>query len=442
MMLTAKKCNSNKLPVTCADILVPNENIDRGLFAVVACDQFTQDLEYWKHVYEKRENVPSAAHLMLPEVYLNDGQEVIDRRIASINDNMRAYIEGGVFYEYKNTMILTRRTFADGRTRTGLIAAIDLEQYDFTPGSGSLVRATEATVLERIPPRVRIRRNSPLEMPHIMILIDDPDNTVIEPVDMAENDPNKAIYDFDLNEGGGHLQGFVLFRESRKNVLKALKALGNRQVFRKKYGLPSKTPVLLLAVGDGNHSLASAKALYEETKLPSHRYALAEIVNIHSPGLVFEPIHRILINVDPAQVEQSAFSYFGRDIVMRDGTLSKEDTDINGRGSEVFRIRFSANNIDRVWSISASRHLLAAGAIQDFIDAYLRSHPGSAVDYIHGEEEALAFGKRQNSCAFILDAMPKSDLFKSVIKNGALPRKTFSMGNAEEKRYYFECRKL
>ena len=433
MMLTAKKCNSNKLPVTCADILVPNENIDRGRFATVACDQFTQDREYWENVYALRDGVPSAAHIMLPEVYLNDGQEEIDRRIASINDNMRAYIEDGVFDEYKNTMILTRRTFTDGRTRTGLIAAIDLEQYDFTPGSGSLVRVTEATVLERIPPKVRIRRNSPLEMPHIMILIDDPENTVIEPADAAEDDPKRAIYDFDLNEGGGHLQGFVLFRESRKKVLKALKKLGNRRNFCKKYELPSNTPVLLLAIGDGNHSLASAKALYEETKLPAHRYALAEIVNIHSPGIVFEPIHRILMNVDPEEVEKSALEYFGSDLNIGD---------ISANGTDAFRIRFSADNIDRVWSISRSRHLLAAGAIQEFIDAFISSHPGSAVDYIHGDNEALSFGRRDRSCAFILEAMPKSDLFRSVIKNGALPRKTFSMGNAEEKRYYFECRKL
>ncbi len=432
------KSKKSSLPVAPADILIPGKDIDPSLFAVVACDQFTQDRDYWERVYELRSGVPSAAHIMLPEVYLNDGQEEVDRRIGMIKENMRSYIDHNIFDVYKNTMILTRRTFSDGRIRTGLVAAIDLEQYDYTPGSGTAVRATEATVIERIPPRVRIRRGSPLEMPHIMILIDDPGKTVIEPLDEEASDDCAAIYDFDLLEGGGKLKGFALDRRKCKKVLFALEKLADKDDFCRKYDLSPETPVLLLAIGDGNHSLASAKALYEETHSPEHRYALAEIVNIHSPGIVFEPIHRILLGVDSAEVERSARTYFGDDLIIREteGCGSHQDA------GEMFKIRYIADNIDRCWFVSSKRHLLSAGAIQDFIDAFISSHPGSSVDYIHGDNEAASFGRRDRSCAFILEAMPKSDLFKTVIKNGALPRKTFSMGNAEEKRYYFECRRI
>jgi len=434
------------LPVLPADILIPGKDIDRGRFAVVACDQFTQDKAYWDRVYKLADGVPSAAHIMLPEAFLDEGQKEIDRRIAGINETMADYLESGVFDEYKESMILTLRTFKTGKKRAGLVAAIDLEQYDYKKGSVSPVRATEATVLERIPPRVAIRRGARLEMPHIMILIDDPGMTVIEPLEKAaEAGAKTPAYDFELMEGGGNVKGWVLHRSEYENALNALKKLSEPEAFRKKYALPDDVPVMLLAIGDGNHSLASAKALYEETHAPEMRYALAEIVNIHSPGIEFEPIHRVMMNIDPAEVEAEARSYFGDDLIIGKGCAKARGLSASGikhAAEDHFRIEFVSKNIDAVWYVSRARHLLSAGAIQEFLDSFISRHPEAKIDYIHGDSECKAIGRAENSCGFILDAMPKSDLFPTVIKNGALPRKTFSMGNAEEKRYYFECRRI
>jgi hypothetical protein len=423
--------------VEAADILLPAKGVDLEKFAVVACDQFTQDRAYWQRVYANADGVPSAAWLMLPEAFLEDGDTAA--RIDAINRTMRQYLDEGVFRELPHSMILTRRTFRSGKTRTGLVAAIDLEQYDFRPGSGSLVRATEATVLSRIPPRVAIRRGAALEMPHILILIDDPDRTVIEPLEATLPACRKPVYDFELNEGGGHIDGFVLRdKRAQAKVLRAIQKLGDPTLFRQKYGVSEDTPVLQLAVGDGNHSLATAKALYEETRSPLARYALAEIVNIHSPGIEFEPIHRVLMGAAPELVKSAAKAWFDKDLVICTG-----DRPVSKKArADYHKLSFVDGSERETWYVAKSRHLLAAGAITEFIDRFLADNPAAGVDYIHGDSEAAALATQPGNTAFLLPPMAKSDLFPTVIKYGALPRKTFSMGHAEEKRYYLECRKL
>ncbi len=423
--------------VAAADILLPAKGVDLEKFAVVACDQFTQDRAYWQRIYAQAEGVPSAAWLMLPEAFLEDGDTA--ERIDNINRTMREYLDDGVFREFPHSMILTRRTFRSGKTRTGLVAAIDLEQYDYRPGSGSPVRATEATVLSRIPPRVAIRRGAALEMPHILILIDDPERTVIEPLEAALTGSRRPVYDFELNEGGGHIDGFVLRdKRAQAKVLRAIQKLGDPTLFRQKYGAGESTPVLQLAVGDGNHSLATAKALYEETHSPSARYALAEIVNIHSPGIEFEPIHRVLMGAAPELVKAAAKTWFDEDLVICTG-----DRPVFKKAKkEYHKIDFVNGSERETWYVAKTRHLLAAGAITEFIDRFIADNPAASVDYIHGDSEAEALAMQPTNTAFLLPPMAKSDLFPTVIKYGALPRKTFSMGHAEEKRYYLEGRKI
>ncbi|MBO4327247.1 MAG: DUF1015 domain-containing protein [Clostridia bacterium] len=437
---TKKERKNIDLPLKPSDILLPGKSVDLTRWAVVACDQFTQDEAYWKRVSELTKGVPSASHIMLPEIYLSRGKASVSRRIAAINKTMRSYIDGGIFDEYKNSLILTKRTFASGLTLTGLIGAIDLEQYDYCKGSGSAVRATEATVLERIPPRVAIREGASLEMPHILILIDDPDDTVIGPLE-AKADSKTPVYDFNLMEGGGHVEGFALTKKAEyAPAIDALRRLGDESVFRQRYGVPEGTPVLWLAVGDGNHSLASAKALYEKTHDPLARYALAEVVNIHSPGIVFEPIHRLLLGVNEDNLVSAARDYFGSSLIISNAGAGGLSGVVND--GDHHAIGFVSKGRQCCWQISRSRHLLAVGALQEFIDAYIGSHPETAVDYIHGESETKALARKPGTAAFLLPGMPKSDLFPTVIRYGALPRKTFSMGHAEEKRYYLECRRL
>lgn len=403
-------------------------------WAVVACDQFTQDGAYWKRVYELTEGVPSAAHIMLPEYYLPEGKEAVDARIMDINRTMREYIDGGIFDEFKDSVILTKRTYASGKELTGIVAAIDLAQYDYNKGSSSPVRATEATILERIPPRVAIRQGAPIEMPHILILIDDPDLTVIEPLQAKTEESAAPEYDFELMENGGRVKGYVLSNGRLLNkAFKALSELGDPETFRAKYNAGPEVPVLLLAVGDGNHSLATAKAIYERDRNEKNRYALAEIVNIHSPGIEFEPIHRVLINVDTEAVREAAKCYFGQDLIIAD-TLPD--------ASSYHSLTFVSSSGRENWYISKKRHLLCVGALQEFIDSYLKNRPEAEVDYIHGEAETAALAAKDGYLGFLVPAMSKSDLFPTVIKYGALPRKTFSMGTAEEKRYYLECRRI
>ena len=413
-----------------ADILLP-ENADMTKWAVVACDQFTSQPEYWQAVEETVGDAPSALRLILPEAKLN-GPDV-EQRIREINAAMADYLKKGVFQELQETMLHIQRTQSDGKVRHGLIGMVDLEQYDFTPGSGALIRATEGTVLERIPPRVQVRKDAPVELPHVMLLIDDPEKTVIEPVAQATG-MMEQVYDFELQQGGGHLKGWKLTAEQMDAVAEGLGALGTPEEMERKYGMKNAAP-LLFAVGDGNHSLATAKACYEKLKkvtpeaewktLPG-RYALVEVVNNHDDALQFEPIHRVMFGIEPQAVLE-AFKEFYPDA--REGA---------GEGHVIAYCHEGASGFLTVPNPAVQ---LAVGTLQNFIDRYLESHSGE-VDYIHGDDVTEELGRKAGNIGFKLPAMGKEQLFKTVMADGVLPRKTFSMGHAQDKRYYVEARKI
>lgn len=410
-----------------ADILLPDFDKCSGEgWAVIACDQHTGEPEYWESAREVAGAKPSTLDLILPEVYLAETNE----RIPLINAAMDKYL-AEVLVEHKSSMIYLERTLAGGAIRRGLIGCIDLEDYDYTKGASSLVRATEGTVLERIPPRVAIRRGASVELPHVMVLIDDPERTVIEPI-AAEAEMLPVAYDFELMLGGGHVRGYMLGGERQSAINETLAALITPEAMRARYG--EDYPPLLFAVGDGNHSLATAKAAYEEIKAAlgdaaaEHpaRYALVEIVNLHDDALGFEPIYRVMMGVKPEDVLSELRAY-AAGLSGAESAQTVEFTYSGGEGRLVFE---------------HPTQQLTVGTLQTFIDEYIKKHPGSEVDYIHGEDVTRALGKREHSIGFIFGGMEKDQLFKTVICDGALPRKTFSMGHAEDKRYYLECRRI
>lgn len=416
------------IPFKRGNILLP-KNTDMTKWSVVACDQYTSEPEYWNDVEKIVGDAPSTLKLTLPEIYLED--ENVSERIAKINSNMKALLDEDFFNEYKDSMIYLERTQSDGKIREGLIGVVDLEAYSYEKGAETPIRATEKTVIERIPPRVKIRENAPLELPHIMILIDDDKKQIIENLKnkVSEDD---IVYDFDLMKNGGHVKGYLLNEETMDEVDKGLKELADKEVFAKKYDVNNKE-VLLFAMGDGNHSLATAKACYEKLKetmseeeylnTPA-RYALVELVNLHSPALEFEAINRVIFNTNPEKLLNSLKEYYQ---INKDG---------NGQEIEVI-----TNDVDEKWYIENPKSNIAVGSIQIFLDEYLKNNEGK-IDYIHGEETTKNLAKQSGNVGFIFEAMPKNELFKTVILDGSLPRKTFSMGHSYDKRYYLESRKI
>lgn len=409
------------------DILIPNESIDMSKWAVIACDQYTSEPEYWNEVESTVGGNPSAISLILPEIYLEN--EDVSEKIGNIHKTMDKYIGDGIFTEYNNAMVYVERIQSNSIVRKGLIGAIDLEEYDFSKGSTSQVRATEATVIERIPPRIKVRQGASLELPHIMILIDDPDNTVIESVDKSEM---KKLYDTELMQNGGSITGYLVGEQEQERIDNALYALAQPDTFNKKYNLTDSS-VLLYAMGDGNHSLATAKEFYEQLKksnpdkdFSNHpaRYALAEIVNLHSDALKFEAIYRLVYDVDCDKLitgltEALALSH--------DTAEQWVEIVCNGKSDKLYIHNASSN--------------LSVGSLQNFLDGYIKEN-GGKIDYIHGIENVKSLAEKHNGIAFILPDMDKSQLFPTVIKDGALPRKTFSMGHADDKRFYIEARKI
>ena len=420
----------DKLGFYPADILLPKD-ADMTKWAVVACDQFTSQPEYWQAVEDTVQDAPSTLRLILPEAKLN-GPDV-DKDIAAINASMKKYLDDGVFKTLSGSLIYIERTQSDGKVRHGLIGMVDLDQYDFTPGSGALIRATEGTVLSRIPPRVKVRQDAPIELPHVMLLIDDPDKTVIEPLTAASGEMEK-LYDFDLQQGGGHLTGWKLTDGQMDGVADALTGLCADSEMEKKYGMSGVAP-LLFAVGDGNHSLATAKACYEEQKkgktpeeylaLPA-RYALVEVVNNHDDALQFEPIHRVLFGVDHQK--------------FMDAFRAAYPNAYEGKG-DGHTIEFVWNGESHFITVPDPKVQLAVGTLQSVIDQYLKDN-GGEVDYIHGDDVTRELGSKPGNMGFLLPAMGKEQLFKTVMADGVLPRKTFSMGHAQDKRYYVEARKI
>ncbi len=388
-----------------ADILLPKKNFEK--WAVVACDQYTSEPDYWNAVDSFVGNEPSALRITLPEIYLTDN---VEKRIDKVNENMKNYLDGGVFDSFENSMIYVEREISSGEIRHGIVGAIDLSEYDWHPGAKSLIRATEQTVIDRIPPRVAIRKDAPLELPHILILIDDPENKVLGPLENTKGDMKKA-YDFDLMQDSGHIEGYFVDENAQIKINEALSEL-------------ISDDGMLFAVGDGNHSLATAKECYTRNPFEASRYALCEIVNIHDASLVFEPIYRTVFGVCPGDMLSAMEKHFG---------------DLNVENGSKIHLIFGDNEKDIYIDTKGS---LTVGALQDFIDRYVKENGGASVDYIHGEDVLESLSRKENTVGFIFDGMQKSELFPAIMHDGVLPRKTFSMGHASDKRFYIEARKI
>ena len=400
-----------------ADILLPKKDFEK--WSVIACDQFTSRMDYWEDAAKIVGDAPSTLNLIYPEAYL--GKTDKNKVTKNINAEMIKYLENGVYNEYKDAFIYVERIQSDGKMRAGLVGAVDLNSYDYREGSKSKVRATEKTVLERIPPRVEIRKGAVTELPHVLMLMDDVNNTIIEPLgDMAKAGKLTKIYDFTLMLGGGSIKGYLVPAELNDVIAEKIEALG---------ALHSG---ITLAVGDGNHSLASAKDCYELDPENVSSYALCELVNIHTPALEFEPIYRTVEGCEPVSIFASFKEY-----------LSDCGSKISEKATEgAQRITFVAGNTETELFIVNAPHTLAVGTVQLFLDSYLAKGGKGEVDYIHGEDEVKNIASKENACGFIYDGMSKSELFVAVEKEGVLPRKTFSMGHARDKRYYTEVRKI
>lgn len=410
-----------------ADILIP-KNTDYKKWSVVACDQYTSEPEYWESVEKEVGSAPSALKIVFPEIYLKNEPE---KRIEKINKTMEEYLNSGLFCELSSSLVLTERTQRDKRVRTGLIGMVDLEAYSFKKGEGTPIRATEGTVLERIPPRVKIRENAPLELPHILLLIDDAKKTVIEPL-KAKKESFEKIYDFDLVMDSGHLTGYRI--DEASEVFKALDDLADVSAFKEKYDTKSGD-VLLFAVGDGNHSLATAKTCWDnlkgslteaERKTHPARFALVEVMNIHDEALEFEPIHRVVFGVNPEKMIEDFLKFY-------------PDSSTTDNGGQHIKYVYKDKEGDLYVKNTGSN--LAVGSLQNFIDYYIKQ-AGAEVDYIHGEEVVKKLSKSEGNIGFLLSGMEKNELFPTIIKDGALPRKTFSMGEAWDKRFYLEAKKI
>lgn len=406
-----------------AEILLPKVE-DMSKWAVIACDQFSSQPAYWDRVRANAGDAPSTIHLILPEAQLGTEQE--PALTEEINRTMAAYLEQDLFTVYPNSFVYVERTLQSGAIRKGLVGMVDLEAYDYAMGSASDIRATEKTVVERIPPRMRVRKNAPLEFPHILMLADDHDKVLIEPI-TAQKEHLKKLYDCMLMEDGGHIAGWLVDGAEAQAFMERLTTY-TQHVDEKYTGLPG-TP-MVFAVGDGNHSLATAKACYEELKkahpgedLSQHpaRYALVELENIHDAAQEFAPIHRVIVKTDaPALLK-----------AVQDNLCAETG----------FPVEWYMGKDHGTIYLDQSKGQLAVGILQSFLDQYLAQHDGET-DYIHGDADLMELAAQDNAIGFLLPVMEKSQLFRGVIADGILPRKTFSMGHAREKRYYLEGRKI
>ncbi|MCZ2128400.1 MAG: DUF1015 domain-containing protein [Anaerolineales bacterium] len=424
-------------------IYLPKSGADLSKWAVIACDQFTSEPEYWQAVEQIVGDAPSTLRLTFPEVYLEgeDGEE----RIKSIQAAMKKYMDDGVL-QPRDGLIYVERT-ADGKTRKGVMLALDLERYDYNKGSSSLIRATEGTIVDRLPPRIKIREGAPLEFPHILVLIDDPQQTVIEPLAAAKAQ-FEMLYDFDLMQGSGHLRGYAVGADFEERLIEALRGLADPQTFAAKYGVDVSLPVLLFAMGDGNHSLATAKAIWEKIKgeVGMHhpaRYALVEIENVHDAALAFEPIHRVLFGLQK-DVYAEMQTFFGENFKYEEVADAQE---------MIRRVDAASGTSQLIGAVGGGRKFgvveisnpptnLAVGSLQSFLDPFVKNGGAEKIDYVHGADVVERLSLQTGNVGFYLAGMSKDELFKTVILDGALPRKTFSMGEAKEKRFYVEGRKI
>ena len=431
--------NGFRLP----QIFLPRPDIDLKKWAVIACDQYTSEPDYWRQVEREVADSPSSLHLVFPEVHL--GSAEAPARIQRIQQTMRRYLADGLLHAHEGAVYVERTV--DGRTRRGLMLELDLEHYDFSAGSASLIRPTEGTIIARLAPRIEVRRGAELELPHVLVLIDDPHHTVIEPIAAARDTLNK-LYDTELMLGGGQVAGYAVAAAHSDHAIRALHALADPQAFAARYGVPAHTPVMLFAVGDGNHSLATAKSIWDSAKATvgrghASRYALVEVENIHDPALEFSPIHRLLFGVS-ADVRQALADSFGPRLsctevpsaaAMRERVQAADATrhkaGLIGPGA-----RFS------VVEITDPPATLAVGTLQAFIDGLIERGGAAHVDYVHGDDALERLAMAEGCIGIHLAAVSKSDLLRRVVHEGPLPRKTFSMGEAHEKRFYVEARRI
>lgn len=435
--------NFSDIAIQIPQVYLPAAGIDLQKWAVIACDQFTAEPHYWQAVQQTVGKAPSALNLIFPEVYLN--QPGASERIALIDQTMKDYLRSGVLVP-NDGMVYVEREVA-GKTRHGIMLCLDLACYDYQAGSTSLIRATEGTIVDRLPPRIKIRESAALELPHILVLIDDPDHTVIAPLTSAKAGFDR-LYDFELMQGGGHLTGFAVNQAATQGVVQALRVLAQPERFAARYAVGSEQPVLLFAMGDGNHSLATAKAIWEKNKLqvgadhPS-RWALVEIENVHDPALEFEAIHRLLFGLEKellAELEIAFGTHFSYTPMPSASAMRARVDNADGVGHTIGVI--GGGQAFGVIEICQPVSNLPVGTLQTFLDQFLQNGGATAIDYVHGADVLERLALQTGNTGFYLAGMDKSDLFKTVILEGALPRKTFSLGQACEKRYYMEARKI
>ena len=430
-------------PVRLPKLLMPNDSVDLSKWSVIACDQYTSQPDYWQKADEIVGNAPSTLRLTLPEIFLEEPD--IAERTRTIQQTMLQYQQDGTLTEYAPGIMLVERTTQSG-TRHGILLAFDLEAYNYTENSQSYIRPTEKTVVERIPPRLSIRQGASLELPHIMLLIDDPACHIIEPL-FALKPQLKQVYDINLMMDGGHSSGWFLPEGSETAALiERLQTLSDPENFHQKYALTKEYPVLPYAVGDGNHSMATAKANWERIKntltpeeQENHpaRFVLAELVNIHDESIQIEGIHRVLFHIHPREVFQAADTFF-----RLHGGMAYCGSPDNAPSSNVQTFPCSFDGESVTLCIVDSPWALPVATLQNFLDDFLEKNPKSSIDYIHGADVVASLSKEPRNMGFLLPDLKKEDLFRGIILDGVLPRKTFSMGEAQEKRYYMEARRI
>ncbi len=437
------------------EILLPADSIPISSWAVIACDQYTQDREYWKKAADAAGTNPSTLQLILPEVYLNDEDKTL--RIKAVHQTMQAYRDAQLFKPPVTGFIYIERTTAYGRIRKGLVAAVDLETYEWKPFSKALIRATEATIPERIPPRMEIRRGAALELPHIMLLVNDPEHRFVEAAGTAVKEAGiKPVYDGDLMLDSGHVTGWPVQKKLLDNTVSALDYIANNNTE------PDRT-VFLLAVGDGNQSLATEKAVWDEYKMSRIqsgvsetelknsplRYALVEIVNIYDEGLTFEPIHRVLFHVDSGQLITYCQEQLGG--IIEDCAGENELQEAVHAGGGTFGFVYCDGNSVRYQCLKTPVTALAVSKLQPVLDVFIKAAEMRAaylqkdspeIDYIHGSEAVFRLGKQPGTVADLLTPVAKDCFISTIAENGPLPRKSFSMGEASEKRFYLEARSI
>ena len=414
----------NNTGICPAKILLPRQDVNPTTWACVACDQYTSQPDYWQDVALQVGDAPSTLKLMLPECYLSETAQ----RVPVINQTMREYLQSGILQQAVYGYVLVERSTQSGQ-RIGLVCAVDLEQYDYTPGAKPLVRPTEETIAARLPARLAIRQGAAIEMSHIMMLVDDPMQSVIEPI-YEKRGALRPLYDFPLMKEGGHLRGWAV--ENEEDIAAINGAL---EVLKARQGADP----LLFAVGDGNHSLATAKAAWvalkpaltpEQQQNHPARYALCEVENIHDDALTFEPIHRIITGVNGAEL-------------MQDWTLYCHERGMDlSEGEAEQQVQVIYPGFECTAAIANADGAIPVDTLQRYLDDYLRRHPEAEIDYIHGDDVLRDLAQKEGSIGFLVPPIDKSSFFEAIKQLGTLPRKTFSMGHAHEKRFYMECKMI